>query len=209
MAPPADSPRPAASRRAPLWRYLLGALLFSAVAIGMAEMLVRGIALRTDGTETTAQVTETRRGRRGRCEVRYRFQPPGRQGWQTHTDIFVHSETAAIVPRPAWDQARRAGVIRVVYWPRYPAFNEPAAALDAADLICPSIGVALMGVAALMGWAMFFDAIRGRRVLRQLEASDAIVLQAARSDPPTSSRRATSPPRSSPSSPPPRRSRLD
>jgi hypothetical protein len=147
----------------------LGLLLSFFAFVTLASIIVRALLLKFDGATVSAQVietTETFRSMRSinsPYAVQYHFQLPGSKRWYRHQEMMLKGEPAADVTKQTWDEAKRTGMIRVVYWRHNPNVNLAADPYSLNGILCPSVAATISAVVALSCGHTLVKLIRDKR----------------------------------------------
>jgi hypothetical protein len=129
--------------------------MFGSLAVVFIPTIVRALLLKFDGEVATAQVIETDFMPRTKgsinspYSIQYHFQLPGSRRWYRHQEAMLIGEPAAKVTKKVWDEAKRSGTIRIVYWRHDPTVNLPQDQYALNGILCPSIAASISGILAI------------------------------------------------------------
>ncbi len=149
------------------WTFL-GMILFSVATVGFADLIVRAMLLKFDGATVLAQVLETTeslgssRSINSPYAVQYHFQLPGSNRWYRHQELMLVGDPAAEVTKDTWDEAKRTGLIRVMYWRHNPNVNLPADPYALNGILCPSIAGTICALLAFSYVRSFAKRVRDK-----------------------------------------------
>jgi hypothetical protein len=168
-------------RKQPAISAVLGMVLFSAAFAGFAYLIVRAAVLKFDGAAVSARVIETTESPRGmrsinsNYAVQYQFQLPGSNRWYMHQELMLTGRPVAEVTKSTWVEAKRTGLIRVIYWRHDPNVNLPAEPYALNGILCPSIGGIICALLAVSCGHTLAKRIRSKHETRSTRQHDPLM----------------------------------